>query len=324
MDERDGLMTRREILIAGGGIGLTSMAALNRETFPPIPFTVFPPLQSTITDSVWSKVAAIFRVAGIIKSGNILLIELPRADLQGTIFGIEVTSHLALDTVITFQRQGDDAIVKYRLVLRDSEVNAVLDTLFAQDLCPATSTLNSLHNHFLEVTPHVHYLHGTSIGDPLHIATALHKVLARTGMSLAHDLAQRQHPGLHLEQIERIVGGTGLSRNGVLSVSLERVEKIRELGVELQTAMQVESVLNFQSIGYSHAAVSGDIIVLAQEAGSVARSLRSGGFFVTALHNHELFVEPAISHLHTFATGSSVKLAETIRSALSHTHSKFK
>jgi hypothetical protein len=86
----------------------------------------------------------------------------------------------------------------------------------------------------------------------------------------------------------------------------------------------LEWTFNFQSIGGGRVAMAGEFIVLPQEADVVARSLRSSGLFVTALHNHELFIEPNFYYLHTFATGDPIARARAIREALNHTHSKFK
>lgn len=323
-------MTRRDVLIVGGGISLagslsmlTAGSALADRTKNVS--SSYPVNSSIELDAEWQEVAEIFETRGIIKPGNVLLIELSRSDIHAAIFHVPIKPDLALDTEITFQHINDSkTIVKYELVLRDQEVNPVQDILFSQNLQPATTTLNALHNHFLEITPHIKYLHGTSIGDPAQIARALRKALSRTGTPFNHGAAQSGGLGLNARQIAQIVGGSGRVTDSVLSVSVERVETIRELGVTLQPAMQVESMLNFQSIGGGKAAVAGEIIVLAQEADVVARSLRSSGLFVTALHNHELFIEPHFYYVHTFGTGSPVVMARAIHDALEHTHSKFR
>jgi len=323
MDDQEKLITRREILVAGSGIGLAgALPILTAGTMPSNKMADSSQAMDDI-DEEWKKVAAIFETQGTIEPGDVLLIELPRSDIQATIFGVPIKPDLAIDTEITFQHIDKKAIVKYEFVLRDEEVNPVLDALFAQDLQPATSTLNALHNHFLEMTPHIKYLHGTSIGDPVDIAKALRKALSHTGTPFGNSSSKSEHLGFNPKQIEEIIGGVGMISDDVLSVSVERVEKIRELGVTLQPAMQVESMANFQSIGNGRVAVAGEIIVLPQEADAVARSLRCSGLFVTALHNHELFIEPNFYYLHTFATGEPVELAEAIRKALNHTHSKF-
>ncbi|MFL5707275.1 MAG: DUF1259 domain-containing protein [Ktedonobacteraceae bacterium] len=53
----------------------------------------------------------------------------------------------------------------------------MLDSLFHQELQPRVTNLNAIHNHWLELTPHIKYLHGTATGDPVHIAKALRDAL---------------------------------------------------------------------------------------------------------------------------------------------------
>jgi hypothetical protein len=324
MEKQEKLITRREALIASG-IGLAgSMALLTAGGLSKTQRAAASAGQPMATDAVWKKVAAIFGVPGTIEPGDVLLIELPRTDIHATIEGVVINPNLALDTEITFQHiQKDKAIVKYEFVLLDSEVSPVLDALFAQNLQPTTTTLNALHNHFLEMNPHIKYLHGTSIGDPLFIATALKKALSHSGTPLKRNAAQPATLDFNAKQIEHIIGGSGMISGGVLSVSVERAEKISELGVTLQPAMQIESMFNFQSIGHGRVAEAGEFVLLPQEVDAVARSLRAAGFPVTAVHNHELFIEPNLYYLHTFKTGNPVELAEATRKALNHTHSKF-
>jgi hypothetical protein len=324
MEKQEKLITRREALIASG-IGLAgSMAILTAGGLSKTQHAAASAGQPMATDAVWKKVAAIFGVPGTIEPGDVLLIELPRTDIHATIEGVVINPNLALDTEITFQHiQKDKAIVKYEFVLLDSEVSPVLDALFAQNLQPTTTTLNALHNHFLEMNPHIKYLHGTSIGDPLFIATALKKALSHSKTPLKQNTAQPATLDFNAKQIEHIIGGSGMISGGVLSVSVERAEKISELGVMLQPAMQIESMFNFQSIGHGRVAEAGEFVLLPQEVDAVARSLRASGFPVTAVHNHELFIEPDLYYLHTFKTGNPVELAEATRKALNHTQSKF-
>jgi hypothetical protein len=213
---RDIPISRRDVLIAGSGIGLTgSLAMLTAGALPSgqakSASSTRPMTGGSEWDTEWKTVAEIFETKGIIESGNVLLIELPRSDIHATIFHVPSKPDLALDTEITFQHITENkAIVKYELVLLDQEVNPVLDVLFSQHLQPATTTLNALHNHFLEVTPHIKYLHGTSIGNAVQIARALRKALSHTGTPFNHSAAQSGNPGFNARQIEQIIGGTGM------------------------------------------------------------------------------------------------------------------
>jgi hypothetical protein len=319
MSEKKEQITRRSVLIASA-LGVAAVASEKTPVFAQ-------QSQSTSThkdanDKEWKKVAEVFGVEGKIEPGDVLLIDLPRTDLEPVAFGISLKPEIGFDSEITFQHTGKGAIVKYELTLLDSEVEPVLSALFAQNLQPLTTTLNALHNHFIELTPKIKYLHGTSTGDPVQIARAIREALSHSEQPFVSS-----SPGdteLPNKEIERIIGGMGMISDSVLSVSVERKEKIRELGVVLEPAMQVESLFNFQSIDDEQAAVNAEFILLPSEVDAVARKLRSHGFKIMAVHNHELFIEPTFYYLHSFGTGESLALAHTIREALNKTNSRFK
>jgi hypothetical protein len=268
------------------------------------------------------EIEDVFGVEGTVEPTGVLLIDLPRTDLHPTLFGVSMQPDAGFDTEITFQAISSGAIVKWEFCLLDKEVNPVLDALFAQDLQPQKTNLNALHNHFLEVKPEVKFVHGTAIGDPVHIARALRKALEHSGQPFTS--SGPGNTGLPNKEITQIVGGTSMVSDSVLTVSVDRKDRFRELGILLKPDMQVDSMINFQSIGNGQAAAVAEIPVLPEEADAVARTLRQHDFFVTALHNHELFIEPDLYYLHAFGTGAPLELARAVRAALNQTNSEFK
>jgi Domain of Unknown Function (DUF1259) len=325
-------LSRRQALVASvGAIGTLAalasppLSVLADQTSAPESNTQDHPGGSDRHDSKrsdWEKVAAVFNQEPNVQPGDVLLVDLPRSDFQTTLFGVPVLPDFATDTMITFQHTDDAAIVKWEFVLLDSEVDPVMDALFGEGLRPATTTLNALHNHWLKVTPEIKYLHGTARGDALTMARALRDALSHSGTPF-NPSEPPGSTGLPNDQIAQIVGGTGMVSDNVLVVDVDRRETIVELGVRLEPAMEVDSEAVFQAIGGGQAAVQTEIVVLAEEADAVARQLRAGGLFVTALHNHELVIEPRLYYVHAFGTGEPLTLAHAVRAALNHTNSKF-
>jgi hypothetical protein len=324
-------LSRREALLASIG-AVSALAALASQA-PSASAEAAPASASNRQDDPdrrrhdrdhpdWRPVAAVFNQEPNVQPGDVLLVDLPRSDFQTTLFGVPVLPDLATDSMITFQRTDDGAIVKWEFALLDSEVEPVLDALLREGLRPATTTLNALHNHWIKVTPEVKFLHGTARGDALTIARALREALSHSATPFNPTEPPGQ-TGLPNDQIAQTVGGTGMVEDHVLVVDVERRETIRELGVRLEPAMEVESEVVFQSIGGGQAAVAAEIVVLAEEADTVARTLRAGGLFVTALHNHELVIEPRLYYLHAFGIGAPLDLARSVRAALNHTKSRF-
>jgi|SRR5436305_2223596 len=321
MRDKDIQLTRRGVLLAGtGAFGLAALASQATTAF------AHNSEQSAIsgmqgTDQEWKAVASVFNVEGTIVPGGVLLIELPRIDLHPTVFGVAVKPAIGFVTQIAFQHIAEQTIVKYQMVLLDSEVNPVLTALFAQNLQPRTTNFNALQNHFLELQPQVKFLHGTTIGDAVTIAKAL-----RTALSQSKQPFQSSSPGttgLANQQIASIIGGMEKISDSVLSVAVARNETICELGHVLKPTMQVSSMFNFQAIANGRAAVHGECILLPSEVDAVARTLRKHSFEVMAVHNHELFIRPLFYYLHSFSTGEPLTLAQYIRDALNQTNSRF-
>ncbi len=181
-------LSRRTVVRAGGHLGVAGTLALlmspawsGSRTHAAATAALLPHHSE---DVIWKQVSEIFGGTGVIVLGNVLMIKIPRSDLHGTLFGTPIRSALALFALFHFQHVGTQAIVKYEFTLLEHEVSVFLDTLFAQNLQPATSVLGAQHNHFLGLDPRVIHTHGTSVGDPVQIALALRRVLARTGSPL--------------------------------------------------------------------------------------------------------------------------------------------
>jgi hypothetical protein len=260
-------------------------------------------------------------VSGRYEQG-VLTFDLDRSDLKPiSILGVELEPDMGFDTEISFQAIQGGAIVKYEMCLLDKEVTPVLDALFAASLEPKKATLTALHNHFLMPKPEVKFLHGAAIGDPVSIAGALYQALKKSAQPFDPPQPPGQ-TGLPNQQIANILHGTPRVSGKVLSVDVERTDQISDLGVTLKSAMQVENVFLFQSIGQGKAAADAEFIMIPSEVDAVARTLRANSFTVMAEHNHELFENPKVYYLHAFKTGDPLDLARGLRKALDQTNSQ--
>ena len=68
--------------------------------------------------------------------------------------------------------------------------------------------------------------------------------------------------------------------------------------------------MNFQPTGDGTAAITGDLVLTAQEVNPVLHALRDSGIEVTALHNHMLDDEPRLFFMHFWAHDDAAKLAK--------------
>jgi hypothetical protein len=87
-------------------------------------------------------------------------------------------------------------------------------------------------------------------------------------------------------------------------------------GVRIKPALALGSWLAFRDLG-DNAEVMGDLVLTQQEVNPVLSRLLEGGLTITALHNHLLRSAPGTMYMHVHGMGDAVKLATTVRYALS-------
>lgn len=328
-------LTRRTVIRTGAGL-LGGLVALKSGTLQAWaqPGFVTPDgadaggaqLNAAADDAQWKGVeAALGGTKGKLKDGGVFQVVVPRSDLNVTITGVPVKSDAGIANEFTFLRKGNTGYTKYEFALLEREVNPVLTALLAQNLMPATEVFAAVHNHYLEVSPVVVFMHGFIEGTVEHTANVLHSVLSsNTGTPFGHGDEPPGRPGFDTNSVKHTVGGEGDLSNGVLEVSVPRSETIRETGVMLPASMQFESTAYFQSLGGEQAIMLGEFVVLASEADAVVRQLQQYDITITALHSHELDVQPNFYYLHCSAKGPVYRLARGVRAGLNKTKSAFK
>src|SRR5262245_16191659 len=86
--------------------------------------------------------------------GDVYRVGLARTDLSVTVHGIAIQPGLALGSWAAFRRAGSRAVVHGDLVLTEAEVNPVISGLQRGGM-----SITALHNHLLEETPRLMYVH---------------------------------------------------------------------------------------------------------------------------------------------------------------------
>jgi hypothetical protein len=167
-----------------------------------------------------SSIEAVFGAPGEQEEGGVLHFDFARTDLAPvSLFGIALDSGIGFDTEINFQPVGNRAVVKWELCLLETEINPVIDGLFQTGLLPRQSAVNAIHNHFLQATPEVKFMHGTAFGDPVQIAQAWYQVLkANTGQPF-----ETMPPGRRTcptSRSPKIIGGTSSVSGIILNVEV--------------------------------------------------------------------------------------------------------
>jgi hypothetical protein len=220
---------------------------------------------------------------------------------------------------------GNHTDVMGDLVLTDTEVGPVM-----QKLVDSGIEITALHNHLLNETPRVMYMHVDGHGDPVKLAQALHGALAVTKTPLAApapaSLPQAGQINLDTKALDQIIGRQGKINGGVYQFAIPRAEKIAageiKNGAEpVPSSMGLATAINLQSTGTDTAAITGDFVLLGSEVNPVITALRENGIAVTAIHSHMLDDSPRLFFLHFWANDTTLKLARGLRAALDKTNS---
>src|ERR1700686_527060 len=109
------------------------------------------------------------------KTGDVYRVGFPRTDLQATVAGVAIKPGLALGSWAAFSGSDAAASVMGDLVLLESEVNPVMAKLRA-----AGFEITAVHNHVLNETPQILYMHYLGHGRAEDLAKSVRTALAES------------------------------------------------------------------------------------------------------------------------------------------------
>jgi len=250
------------------------------------------------------------------KTGDVYRIGFPRTDLQVTVAGVAIRPGLALGSWAAFSGNDSNSVVMGDLVLLEGEVNPVM-----QKLRGAGFEITAVHNHVLNETPQIVYMHYMGHGNAADLAKSLRAALAVSKTPLgapAPPAAAPPSPPAFVKAIQDILGRQGQFNGGVLGFGIPRMETITENGMALTVPQGVAESINFQETTAGQVATTGDFVVKAEEVNPVISALEEHGIQVTALHSHMLTEQPRLFFMHFWAVGNTAPVAEGIKAALSH------
>jgi hypothetical protein len=276
-------------------------------------------LQPQASAADWKPVEAALGKAGSMQPGDVYKVSFPRSDLKVMAAGVQLKPALALGSWVAFKKTGDMTVVMGDLVLLESEVTPVLSKL--QEGGVETT---ALHNHVLNESPRVMYMHIHAMGDRVKIATTIHDALTVTKTPFAAPAASTKSVeiGIDTKQIDQIMGQSGKINGGVYQYSIARADEITDAAMMadhrlvIPAAMGLAQAINFQPTGGGKAAITGDFVLTASEVNPVIKALRDNGIEVTALHSHMLTENPRLFFMHFWANDDALKLGRGLRAAL--------
>jgi hypothetical protein len=254
------------------------------------------------------------------KSGDVYRVGFPRTDLHVTVAAVEIKPGLALGSWAAFSGTDDAASVMGDLVLLEDELNPVMKKLKGSGF-----EITAVHNHILNETPRVIYMHYMGHGKATELATSLRAALGASKTPLgkpAAPSAANAAPPAFVKTIEDALGTKGRYAGGVLAFGIPRAEAITDHGAALTGAQGVAESINFQEAGPGKVATTGDFVLTAEEVNPVISELEAHHILVTALHSHLLTEQPRLFFMHFWAVGSPETVGAGIAAALKHVAAK--
>jgi hypothetical protein len=248
------------------------------------------------------------------KTGEVYKVSFPRSDLHVSVHGLAIKPGLALGSWAAFLGTDDNAMVMGDLVLLETELNPVIAKLRSSGF-----DISAVHNHLMEESPRVLYVHYMGHGPAVQLATSLRAALAvsKTPLEKPAAAAEEAAPPAWVKAVEDAVGRKGTFKGGVLSYGVARSDTITTGGMTIPPAAGVAETLNFQATDSGNVATTGDFVLTSEEVNPVISELQEHQISVTALHSHMLTEQPRLFFMHFWSVGSPESAGGGIKAALS-------
>jgi hypothetical protein len=255
-------------------------------------------------------------------SGGVLGIGVARGDI-GTVQGpqgVAFPPSFEIGGDLTFQPLGAHrAFFNGDLALKAAELNPVIDAILANGL-----VFQAMHQHYFDLDPMVWFVHFRGEAEPLTLARRVRRVLDVTATPLPQTMA----PGLttpldHAKLAKTLHGASEIGEDGVVTVVVNRKERIVVDGVEVSPEANISTNIEFLPLDSAgtRVAAAPDFSMTAAEVDPVCRRMRAAGFEIGCLYNQETAEHPQLYFSHMLAVGEPQDLAVKIRKGLNLTRS---
>ena len=262
------------------------------------------------------RIAEIAGTKATVSADGVVRIGWPRTDIALTVDGMPFKPVAGLGSWAAFKATEYGAMVMGDTVVFQDEVAPAMDAAFASGL-----EVTALHNHFFYDEPKVYFMHIGGRGAPENLAgavknvwDAIKRVRAASPQPATEFVGGVPEPGFISQgAIEKILGHTGMIKDGVLKIAIGREGKMH--GTKVAASMGLSTWVAFSGSD-ELAAIDGDLIMTGAEVQPVLRALRKAEIYIVALHNHMIGEKPTFYFTHFWAKGPAEKLAKGIKDAL--------
>ncbi|MER5804695.1 DUF1259 domain-containing protein [Streptomyces mirabilis] len=242
---------------------------------------------------------------------------LPRGDLTVFSRGIRINPALVLGSHVSFVRYADHST----LLMGDAVVTECELQHFGDVLQKHGIMQTAIHKHLLAHKPDVWWVHLHAHGhNPVTVARGLRAAFDCTGTPPAEPATSSPPVDLDTAAIDAAMGVKGTTDGEIYKCTYVRRETVADGPVILPPGLGTTTSVNFQPLGGGRAALSGDLVMIAQEVQHALMALRHGGVELVEMHHHNLTDEPRLFFVHYWAVGDAVSLAKAVRRAVDTTN----
>lgn len=255
-------------------------------------------------------------------SHGVLDIEIERQDIgdvQGPL-GVTFTPSFEIHGDLHFQPLGGgQAFLNGDMALLPNEVNPFIAALLTNHL-----VFQAFHQHMIEMTPQIWFVHFRGVGDALQLATEIRAAIDVTATPLPQMHESNPSTPLDPDRLARILHGEAMvGDEGVVTVTVQRTDRIRIDSVIVSPEAGISTTIEFKPLGGAKANVVPDFSMKSNEVDPVVRAmLIEQGWFQGCLYNQETDEHPQLYFDHMLKTGNAYELAREIRRGLDLTNSE--
>jgi hypothetical protein len=310
-------ITRRAALL-GGSAAIGGLVAAG--PFAPGAAARAPAVRKQSGKLPSKEIQQILELEGSVSDG-VLSIDVSRDDI-GTVRGplsVEFDGSFEIDGTLTFQPLGPRlAFFNGDLPLKPKETQPFIDAIIANDL-----VFQALHQHYIEMSPNVWFIHWRGVGAPLALATAVRNALRATATKLPQKMPSKPESALDPKRLATILHGAAqVGDQGVVTVNVLRSDRIVIDGVRVSAEANISTNVGFRPLGGNMAWAAPDFAMTGSEVMKVVPFMRRLGWFNGCLYNQETSEAPQLYFDHMLKRGDAYSLAAEIRQGLNLTRSK--
>jgi hypothetical protein len=272
-------------------------------------------------DAIWKPIREEMGREGHVDDG-ILRINFARTDLGKTVTidQSEVEPDMVYESWFSFMPMGTGkTMMMGDICMKQSEVAEVQRAVLM-----AGMEISALHNHVLNESHPMVFMHISADGDGVGIARTLKTILSRTTTPTGTEQETTDGKKPDWSAVQKVLGKDGEVEGGKIEFLFPRADllKMRDMPMPSGEGFETANEAAFAMVGGGQAVVYAEFLLTPEEVTPTLRAFVEHGMTIQALHNHMIHEQPRLIFVHAWGRGDPVKLADGVKAALEKSNVK--